>query len=286
MNVFQIMRSLSLLAAFLLLMMMPWQAHMESSIVGSWSGTIKAGEFSFNASVNFSEGGTFSIKAGVLSSSGSYFATETSITLMPSSPPGFSATTMSLSFSEEGNRAFLSGTINGLQGTLSIKRRITALMKNPLYAVWQTEVDDSLITLELYESGWVFWHEDYEKGANTRLLQQIRQGILEGELEDTAAILALIEGMSHFLVSGGKLVLTGNELVIYPLEQPNNNPAAPAFWMSAWDEVASSWRFQTEIIKRQLHLHAGENEYFFIRLTDSISFPEHEMFAPYLELKQ
>lgn len=282
MNHFQLKRNMFLLTAVLLLLF-PWQGRMASGIVGSWSGTIKAGEFSFAAKVSFSEGGSFSIKAGALSSSGSYSASDSSITLSPSSPPGFSAATMSLSFSDGGNRAFLSGTINGLKGTLSIKRRVITPPKNPLYAVWQTEAEGVVTTLKLYESGWFFWYEDYETGANTRLLRQIRAGIVDGTLTNTEQILALIEKAPLYLAAGGKMSTEGNSLLISPL-QDSENAAVPAIWSAVWDKQTEAWRFQAEVNEGQLHLRVGDAVLLFDRLKDSAAIPEHEMFRLSLEL--
>lgn len=256
----------------------------EQGIAGNWSGSIKAGGFSFGASVTFSEGGSYSIRAGGLSSSGSYSASNSSITLRPSSPRGFSATTMSLSFSEEGNRVFISGTINGLKGTLSLARQITTSAKNPAYAVWRTEKDEAVITLELYESGWLFWHENYEKGANTRLLQQIREGILDGRLTDTTGVLALIEDASLSLLAGGKLAINGDTLAVSPLNGPDI-VAVPSIWEFVWDEEAGSWSFQTEVREEKLLLQAGDTELLFERLGDSAALPEDALFRYSLELK-
>ena len=275
--------ALSLMLMVALLALPPSASMAETGIAGSWGGTISAGEFSFGASVTFSAGGSYSIRAGGLSSSGSYRASGSSITLSPSSPPGFNTTTLSLSLSEDGNRATISGTINGLRGTLSLRRSSTTPGKNALYARWQAQSDEALITLEVYEGGWIYWHESYEKGLNTRLLRHIREGIVDGTLHETGQILTLIDSTPLWLEFGGKLSLDGKTLKVSPLSEPSS--AAPSLWLPAHDDKAGAWQFETEVDDGKLILRIGKNDLVFDRLGDSPVLPEKELFRASVTLK-
>lgn len=276
-------RSLILAALVLLLVTAPRFSLAESGIVGSWSGSISAGEYSFGASVTFTEGGSYSIRAGGLTSSGSYSASGSSITLNPSSPPGFSATTMSLSLSDGGNRAVITGTINGLRGTLSLRRRVVTPVKNPVFARWQLETQDSLITLELYESGWLYWHESYEKSANTRLLARIREGIQGGTLTDTAQILSLMDSAPLFAEFGGKLTPGREGFAVSP---PGGAQAgAPALWALAWNGAEGAWVFRASVQDGVLVLGAGGQELAFRRLGDTAGLPGQPYFRAVIPLK-
>lgn len=268
--------------ALMLWLFLPPAAGADKGIVGSWSGTVSAGEFTFGASVTFSAGGSYSIRAGGLSSSGSYSASGSSITLRPSSPPGFSATTMSLSFSGDGSRATISGTINGLRGTLSLKRRAEAARKDPAFARWQAQTDTAVITLELYEGGWAWWHEGYEKGRNTLLLQRIREGILSGSLSDTAQILALIEAEPLEMEAGGRLSLNGESLSIAPFGP--GEAGLPAFWADARDAETGTVSFSAGVRDDGLVLASGAKELVFSRLGDTPRLPARPLFLREVEL--
>ena len=262
----------AVLAALLLLIpVSPLRGLADSGIVGSWGGSISAGEFSFGASVTFSAGGSYSIRAGGLSSSGSYSAS------------GSSITTMSLSFSEDGNRATISGTINGLHGTLSLRRKVVTPKKDPVFAQWQHESDENVFTLELYEGGWAYWHESYEKGRNTRLLLSIREGILEGTLADTAQVLALIDGSPLSLEFAGRLAVEKETLTLTPPDEVL--APAPSLWLPAWDGEAGVWRFEAGVKDDLLTLRIGEQSLVFKRLGDTGKLPERPVFRALVPLK-
>jgi hypothetical protein len=276
-------KKMAVMFAAALFIFLPAAALSETGIVGSWGGSISAGEYSFGASVTFSQGGSYSIRAGLLTSSGSYSASGSSITLSPSSPPGFSTTTMSLSLSEDGNRAIISGKINGLNGTLSLQRRVVTPKKDPVFAQWQHESDENVFTMELYEGGWAYWHESYEKGRNTRLLQSIREGILDGSLADTAQILALIDGSPLFLEFAGRLNVDGETLTLTPPEEKIT--VAPSLWLSALEATAEVWHFRASVEDDLLTLRIGEQSLVFKRVGDTGKLPERPVFRVLVPLK-
>lgn len=96
-----------------------FHAALADDLAGKWSGTLSAGEFKVSASVRFTQSG-YRISAAGISSSGSYRLSGSRITLDPSSPPGFSTTTMSVSL--KGDRCTIKGSVAGLSGTLTLKR--------------------------------------------------------------------------------------------------------------------------------------------------------------------
>jgi len=108
------------LLAALLVVLFTAQVALANDLAGSWSGTLSAGGYEVPASVRFTDSG-FDISAAGISSSGSYKLSGKKITLSPSSPPGFSSSTMSISL--KGNRCTIKGSVLGIQGTLSLKRK-------------------------------------------------------------------------------------------------------------------------------------------------------------------
>lgn len=108
----------TLLAALILFTF--FHTALAASIVGKWTGTLSAGKYKVSASVRFTES-DYRISAAGITSSGSYSLSGKRITLNPSSPPGFSKTTMSISL--KGSRLTIKGSVAGLSGTLSLKRK-------------------------------------------------------------------------------------------------------------------------------------------------------------------
>ncbi len=95
-------------------------AALANDLAGKWTGTLSAGAYQVEAKVKFTDS-SFVITAASISSSGSYTLSDGSITLTPSSPPGFSASTMAISL--KGNRCTISGLVCGINGTLKLKRK-------------------------------------------------------------------------------------------------------------------------------------------------------------------
>jgi hypothetical protein len=144
---------------------------LASDLVGKWSGTLSAGKYEVSASVRFTRSG-YKISAAGIASSGSYKLSDGSITLSPSSPAGFSPSTMSIKL--KGNRCTISGTVAGLNGTLSLKRKggsaaseetaepIASPAPDPeaeallemLSGRWTVQWENANLTLITYKDGW------------------------------------------------------------------------------------------------------------------------------------
>lgn len=159
-----------------LTLMLSFEIASANKLAGKWSGTISAGEYSLPVSAKFSDN-SYTISAAEISSSGSYFMSGGSITFTPTSPSGFPSTTMSISL--KGNRCTISGTVYGVQGTLTMKRRGgSSAANNPtatpkpapkatpvptisaqieliqLTGRWIAAWEDKIITLDVYADGW------------------------------------------------------------------------------------------------------------------------------------
>jgi len=163
----------STLFAVLLLFTL-FHTALAGDLTGSWSGTLSAGKYKVSASVRFTEGG-YRISAAGISSSGSYSLSGSRITLNPSSPPGFSSSTMSISL--KGDRCTIKGTVAGLSGTLSLRRKGGSSEDDPeepeetpapmpsyspedqaaleqLAGRWTSEWQGQRLTLIVYRDGW------------------------------------------------------------------------------------------------------------------------------------
>lgn len=118
------------IAAYLLTVAMAMliQAASANNLIGSWSGTLSAGEYKVTANVSFTKSGYIITAAGI-SSSGSYKLSGKKITLSPSSPSGFSPATMSISL--DGDRCTISGKVLGIKGTLSLNRKESGATPTP-----------------------------------------------------------------------------------------------------------------------------------------------------------
>jgi hypothetical protein len=112
-------------------MAMVIQAASANNLIGSWSGTLSAGEYKVSANVSFTKSG-YTISAAGISSSGGYKLSGKKITLSPSSPSGFSPATMSILF--DGDRCTISGKVLGIKGTLSLNRKESAATPKPTSA--------------------------------------------------------------------------------------------------------------------------------------------------------
>ncbi len=159
----------------MLLLFTQFHAALAGDLAGKWSGTLSAGKYKVSASVRFTESG-YRISAAGISSSGSYSLSGKRITLNPSSPAGFSSSTMSISLN--GDRCTIKGSVAGLSGTLTLKRKggsteddpVEEPMETPapspalspedqaalerLAGRWTAEWQGQSLTLIVYRDGW------------------------------------------------------------------------------------------------------------------------------------
>lgn len=94
----------------------------EASIIGTWNGQLRVSllPISVSATVSFGEDGSFFISARGIQSTGTYTVDGNTIVLNPVSPVGFDQTKMKMQM--DGEMLNITGSVMGVQGTLSVKR--------------------------------------------------------------------------------------------------------------------------------------------------------------------
>lgn len=207
-----------------LLMLTLFRAALAADLTGRWSGTLSAGKYKVSASVRFTESG-YRISAAGISSSGSYSLSGNRITLDPSSPPGFSSATMTISL--KGDRLTIKGSVAGLSGTLKLERKGVSSEDDPaeepeetpapahspedqaalerLAGRWTTEWQGRRLTLIVYRDGWAALLLDGDEGASPRIYGTVslEDGLLViRQAQDGAAESAEEVALSDLLTGG------------------------------------------------------------------------------------
>ena len=268
----------------LLLTALPLTAGAES-IVGSWSGTLKAAGLSFSASVRFTESGSFSISAGGISSSGSYSYSGGSLTLTPSSPPGYSTTTMSVSLS--GDSCTISGTVAGIKGTLSLSRNGSsgdeadeAALSTP-YAVWTLEQDGLAHTLSLYSDGWLLWETAMTDAACEGLIREAMNGIEQGALTDVDSVYALLAQIDETDSLIARVTEQDGALLVQPLDN-----GAGMTLLDPFGAENGVWTLDYALSGGKLTLKGADTSLTFARKGNSEAMPDDDRFLPYLSVEK